>query len=234
MTKESIMNKQKWGGISAIISGLVFLVPLIFYFFILPAAGSSATHAKDPISFLPWMADKGELRVALWWIVCISFGVMMFGAPTGLRSRLEDTSPTAARMSELAGILGAFSLIVSGLMLAGGEMPVARAYVNAEGGAREAIIALFEWQRLATALLFDVLGFGLLGIWIGIGSFAGLRTQVVSKPLGVFGLLAALLLLCFACGYALQISWLGESGIGAVSFLAMPVWLIWFGIVNLK
>jgi hypothetical protein len=225
------MNKQRWFGISAISSGLLFLVPLIFYFFVLPAAGSSATHAKDPVSFLPWMADRGELRVALWWFVSISFGVMMLGAPTGLRSRIEGSSPVAARVSELAGILGAFSLVVSGLMLAGGEMPVAIAYINAAGDSRDAIVALYEWQRLATALLFDVLGFGLLGIWIGVGCIAGLRTRVVRTPLGILGLLTALLLVCFAFGYALQIPWLGESGIGAASFLALPAWLIWFGVI---
>ena len=40
--------------------------------------------------------------------------------------------------------------------------------------------------------------------------------------------------LCVAIGYVTQIGWLGETGLGALAFLALPAWLIWLGIVFVK
>ena len=224
----------RWGAVSAIVSGVVFLVPLVFYFYLLPTAGSSATHAQDPFSFLPWMAVHGGVRVALWWTVCLAFLVVLFGVPFALRRKLENLSPTAAQIAELAGILGAFTIILASLVLAAGELPLAQAYVEASEEARLAIVAIYEWQRLATALLFDVFGFFLLGVWIFISSVAGLRSGGLPKGISWFGVVTALLSFSVATGYITKIEWLGETGLGALAFLAVPAWLIWLGIVFWK
>lgn len=224
----------RWGAICAIASGAVFLLPLLFYFYLLPAAGSSATHALDPYGFLPWMADHGGIRIALWWTVCLAFLIALFGVPLALRMKLESVAPTAARMAELAGILGAFTIILASLLLAAGEMPLAQAYVSASDGARSGIVAIYEWQRLATAILFDVLGIFLLGVWMLVASIVGLRSGRLPKSLNWFGIAASLLCFSFVIGYLTRIAWLGETGLGALAFLAVPAWLIWLGIVLLK
>jgi hypothetical protein len=224
----------RWGAICAIASGIVFLAPLLFYFYLLPAAGSSATHALDPSSFLPWMVDHGGIRIALWWTVCLAFLIALFGVPLALRVKLESLTPTAARLAELAGILGAFTIILASLLLAAGELPLAQAYVSAGEGARPAVVAIYEWQRLATAILFDVLGIFLLGVWIVIGSLAGLRTGSLPKSISWFGIFASSLCFIFVIGYLTKIPWLGETGLGALAFLAVPAWLIWLGVVLLK
>ena len=229
------MNKSRslirWGAVCAIISGICFLVPLSFYLYFLPAAGSSATHAQDPASFLPWMASRGGVRVALWWVTGLIFLIALLGIPRALRELLKERTPTTAKVAELAGVLGCFTLVLANLMLAGGEMPLARAYVAAGDAARPAIIAIYEWQRLVTALLFDVLGFLLLSVWIAASSVAGLLANRLPKGLGWFGIVTGLLTLCFVIGYVTSIRWLGELGIGALSFLAMPAWMIWLGVV---
>lgn len=227
-------RSMRWGALCAIASGVVFLVPLVFYFYLLPMAGSSATHAQDPTSFLPWMVDHGSVRVALWWTVCLAFLILLFGVPFGLRRKLEKTNPTAARLAELGGILGAFTIILASLLLAAGEPPLAKAYAAASAEARPAIVAVYEWQRLATAILFDVLGFFLLGAWILVSSAVGLRSGGLPKGIGWFGVVTAVLNFCFATGYVTQIQWLGESGLGALAFLATPAWLIWLGVVLWK
>ena len=220
----------RWGAVSAIVGGLVFLVPLLFYFYLLPAAGSSATHAQDPASFLPWMVAHGGVRVALWWTVCLALLVVLLGVPFALRRKLANYGPTPAQVAELAGVLGAFSIILASLALAAGEMPLAQAYVAASVEARPAIVAIYEWQRLVTALLFDVLGFFLLGVWILVSSAAGLRCGGLPKGIGWFGVVAGVLSLCVATGYVTEITWLGELGLGALAFLAVPAWLIGLGI----
>jgi len=233
--KEQTMKTQsssiRWGAVCAIAAGICFLVPLSFYFYFLPASGSSATHAQDPASFLPWMASRGGVRVALWWVTGLTFVIALLGIPHALREMLKDGAPSMAQVAELAGILGNFTLVLANLMLAAGELPLARAYIEAGDAARSAIVATYEWQRLVTALLFDVLGFFLLSVWITASSVAGLLSNRLPKALGWFGIVTGLLTLCFVVGYVAGIRWLGELGIGALSLLAMPTWMIWLGVV---
>ena len=229
-------SSNRWGAFCAIASGIVFLVPLVFYFYLLPAAGSSATHAADPASFLPWMAAQGGTRIALWWTVCLTFILVLLGVPMTLRARLRDLGPTAAQVAELAGILGSLAIVLACLMLAAGELPLAQAYVAAGEEARLAIVATYQWQRLATALIFDVFGFAMLGVWVVVNSVVGLRADGspgggLPKVLGWFGIVTGVLSLCVAIGYVTKIGWLGESGVGMLAFVALPAWLIWLGIV---
>lgn len=224
----------RWGAVCALVAGVAFFVPLVFYFYLLPAAGSSATHAQDPGSFLPWMAERGQVRVALWAATALPFLVALLGVPSALRARLKEANPAAVRAAELAGVLGFFTLLLACLMLAAGEMPLARAYAAAGEAARPAIVAVYEWQRLVTALLFDGLGFFLLGLWILISSLVGLRSGALPRGLGGFGLLTALTAFCFALGYVTGLRWLGEMGIGLSAFLTIPAWMIWLGIVLLR
>jgi hypothetical protein len=221
----------RWGAVCAVTAGIAFLVPLIFYFFLLPAAESSATHAQDPASFLPWMAEQGTVRTALWWTTCFPFLVALLGVPSALKRVLKTSNPTAARTAELAGILGLFTLLLACLMLAAGEMPLAQAYVAASEEARPAIVAVYEWQRLVTALLFDVFGFFLLGVWVSVSSGAGLGSGRLPRWLGWFGIATSVTVFAFVLGYVTGIKWLGELGIGALAFLMLPAWMIWLGIV---
>jgi hypothetical protein len=242
--KENKVNvhrvQERWGAICALVSGVAMIAPLVFYFFVLPAAGSSPTHAAVPAQFLPWMAEHGRPRVLLWWIVAAAFGMMLLGVPMGLRAwseELEDPAPTARammRIAERAGVLGCFTVVLACLMLAAGEPVLARAYVRAASQVQPGIVAIYQWQRLVTALLFDVLGFALVGVWIAAGSAAGLRARKLPAALGGVGIAAGLLCLCVAVGYLLKVSWLGEMGLGAVSFVAVPIWLIWLGVTLIK
>ena len=161
----------------------------------------------------------------------MAFIIVIFGVPLALRRKLDNHNPTAAKLAELAGILGAFTIILASLLLAAGEPPLAQTYIEASEEARPAIIAIYEWQRYATAILFDVFGFFLLGVWLFVNSVVGLRSGGLPKGLSWFGVIAALLSFSFSIGYITQIEWLGEAGLGALAFLAVPVWLIWLGIV---
>jgi hypothetical protein len=177
------------------------------------------------------MAVHGSIRVALWWTVSLAFLIVLLGVPMTLRKVLDVSNPMAAKVAELAGILGSFTTILASLLLAAGEMPLAQAYLGASDETRSAVIAIYEWQRLATALLFDVLGFFLLGIWIFVNSIVSLRSRGLSKGINWFGMISGILCFCFAVGYLTKINWLGESGLGALAFLTVPAWLIWLGVV---
>lgn len=229
--KEKTDRSLNWGSVSAILAGATFLVPLLFYFHFLPAAGFSPAMAKAPHAFLPRMAENETVRTALWWSVSLPFLIALLGVPNALKRRLELHNPLAASTAETAGVMGFFTLLLSSLMLAAGESPLARAYAAAGDPARSAIASLYEWQRLVTALLFDFLGFFLVGVMILVGSAAGLHSGGLPKGLGWFGVLAATTCFFFAIGYVADLSWLGETGIGMSAFLTVPVWMIWLGIV---
>jgi hypothetical protein len=193
----------------------------------------------DPDAFLPWMAAQGAPRTTLWWIVAASFLLVLLGVPMGLRVRLagrrgrDIPAPlvdAAAWAGERAGMVGCLVLVLACLMLAAGEPALARAYVQAEPQVQPGIVATYEWQRLVTALLFDVLGFALIALWIVVSSVTGLRSRRLPRALGWLGVGVAVLCLCVAVGYLFKIGWLGEMGLGAASFVALPVWLIWLGI----
>jgi hypothetical protein len=176
------------------------------------------------------MAANANIRIALWWTVCIAFLIALFGVPLALRKKLEDYNFPASKLAELAGILGAFTLIVASLLLAAGEAPLAEAYVNSSEEFRPAVVAIYEWQRLTTAILFDVLGFFLLGVWIFVSSVVGFQSKGLPRGISWFGILAGVLCFSFVAGYITKIGWLGETGLGALAFLAVPAWLIWLGI----
>ncbi len=222
---------SSWGAISFCAAGFGMLVPLVFYFFLLPAAGSGAEHAQSPSLFLPWVVESGQVRVALWWAIVIPFTIALFGCPFELKRRLEFYAPSIGEISALAGILGFFIIIVASLMLLAGEPTLARAYMGAGEEARQAIVATYEWQRLVTAFLFDALGLFMLGLWIFLGSIAGLRYKALPKRVSQFGIFTALCTLSCALGYVTKIRWLGEFGIGQLSFIALPAWMIWFGLI---
>ncbi len=221
----------RWPGAWAIIAGITSLLPLIFYFYLLPAAGSSATHALNAESFLPWMAEHGNIRLALWWVICIPFFIALISIPLALKRKLETYNPSTAQIIELTGILGFSILIIASLMLAAGELPLARAYVAAGSEAKTAIVAVYEWQRLVTALLFDVAGFFLIGMFIFLSSIAGWRSGRFPKIFNWFGLLTSILIFFFVSGYLTGIKQLGETGIGMLAFIAVPVWFVWTGIM---
>jgi hypothetical protein len=180
------------------------------------------------------MTVHGNVRIALWWTVCAVFLIILLGVPFGLKKKLQEYSPSVVQVAELAGILGAFSIILACLMLSAGEMPLAQAYMAANEDTKIAIVANYEWLRLATALLFDVLGFFLLGVWVFASSIVGLRSGSLPKGIGWFGTATGLLIFCLVVGYLAKIDWLGETGLGALAFLLMPVWLIWLGILLWK
>jgi hypothetical protein len=180
------------------------------------------------------MAVHGNVRIALWWTVCLAFLIVLFGVPLALRKKLEDYNFTASKLAELAGVLGSFTLILASLLLAAGEPPLAQAYVNSNEGIRPAIIATYEWQRLTTAILFDVLGFFLIGVWIFVSSVVGFRSQGLPRGISWFGIFTGVLCFSFVSGYITKIEWLGETGLGALAFLAIPTWLIWLGMLLWK
>jgi len=229
------MNKDvevmQLGAICAIVGGIAFVVPMVFIFILMPAAGLN-WGSMPAEQFLPQMAQNGGLRSLFWWTVALPFFIIFLSVPGTLKKTLETHAPGVALLAERIGAAGLFLCAFSSAVLAAGEMPLAQAY--AASLLREsqiAIAAVYDWQTKVTALLFDVCGFLMIGLWILLNSAIGLKKKG-SLPTGfsAMGMLAALLCFCFAIGYLAQLRWLGEFGIGGLAYFVVPAWVIWLGI----
>ena len=224
-------NHTKTPGIILIICGIGWFIPLFFYFILLPAAGSSAVHAQYPLQFLPWMIESGAVREGLWYTSGFAFMLNFLFVPYIMFKISGSSVDYFSIAGFLAGICGFLVIVISIFMLAGGEMPLALSYTATNDPAvQEAVVAIYNYQRIMTAVLFDFLGFVCLGIWILFCSICGLKNNR-PKFLQWLGLITAAACFCFAFGYILQISWLGEMGIGLLSFLFIPVWTIGNGVM---
>ena len=151
---------QRWGAICALVAGVAFVVPLLFAFVILPAAGSGASHALYPEDFLPWMAAWGRARQAFWWATAMPFLLAAFGVPGALKRRQQAAMPVVAVVAARAGTLGLLACGIASLALVGGEMPLAQAYVSAQAEGRvevaQALVAVYTWQRIRVGLLASI------------------------------------------------------------------------------
>jgi len=224
----------RWGTLSAITAGIMLLVAVLLILIVLPATGSSSDHAMHPEQFLPWMAEKGGVRVLVWWIVAIPFFVAALGIPDVLKQITFEDAPLLSQLAAKVATIGLLVCAFSSLALAAGERPLAQSYVTAQDQGlfelQQSLIAFYTWQRLVIALLFDFLGFFLVGLWVMGSSLTGLKTANLPRTFCLFGVVTGLLCWSFAFGYVLQISWLGEFGLGGLAFIALPVWLFWLGI----
>lgn len=217
-----------------VFSGALWIIPTFFYFVVMPLSGCDATFASSPELFLPWMAERGGVRVALWLVSGSIFLVNMIFVPLILRERFLKELPLAANIATMVGILGFFSILSSALVLAAGEMPIAEAYMKASPEVRESILVLYIWQKKTTAFIFDLLGYFLFGLWLLVSSVAALYNRTMKRAAAFFGILCSITSFCFAIGYLAELGWLGESGIGVSSFVFIPIWIVWCGLSLLK
>lgn len=229
-----ICSARRLEALMVLTSGLLWGVTMVFYFILLPLAGSSATHAAFPEQFLPWMVERGGIRVALWIVSALIFLINMIFVPLTLRERLFYGNALFSKISTMVGVLGFFSVVVSALILAAGEMPLARAYVEGSPQLKESILHLYYWQKITTAYIFDFLGFMLLAVWLLSSNLIGLYYKTISRALGGLGIIGSLTAFCFAVGYIIGLGWLGERGIGLISFILIPAWTVLCGISLLR
>ena len=105
------MNKDvevmQLGAICAIVGGIAFVVPMVFIFILMPAAGLN-WGSMPAEQFLPQMAQNGGLRYLFWWTVALPFFIIFLSVPGTLKKTLETHAPGVALLAERIGAAGLF------------------------------------------------------------------------------------------------------------------------------
>lgn len=231
------MQKQRLTtakSIIVLVLGFLWVIPMVFYFVLLPPIAIDPTYVMEPQVFLPWMAESGTIRRLLWGFNSIIILLNMTFVPTLIKEYLGDRFPAFSNIASIVGILGLFTLLMASLILVAEEMPLARLYLAASPQEKVNIEHIYLWQMNFTNILFDFLGFILIGFWIFISTVIIFLSKHGSKLLIGVGVIASLSAFAFSFGWFFQIGWLGDRGIGLSSFVIMPLWIALCGFTMLR
>ncbi len=93
------------GGIGALLSGLLFLVTVLYTFVYLARLGLSTDMLDQPRGLLPWIASSEGAYLGLWWIYLASLLCLLPVVPTLYRCTLA-TGSAIAIIAAIAGLAG--------------------------------------------------------------------------------------------------------------------------------
>jgi hypothetical protein len=101
------------GGSGALLSGLLFLVTVLYTFVYLARLGLSTDMLDQPHGLLPWIATNEGVYLGLWWICLASLLCLLPVMPT-LYWSTPATGSAIALVGAIAGLAGVVIGIVGG------------------------------------------------------------------------------------------------------------------------
>lgn len=225
-------NSNKYSGILALTAAIILLVPVFMFFFVIPEAGADETIIADPDLFLSWMSESGIVRTILWWFTLLPFLIALFGLPQ-IHSEILGKEKLWTKISYFCAKSGFLLLIIMCMALIASEKFLAAQYVNSAAEAKETVVFSLLFSNYIISFIFDFFSFTLIGLWLLISGISAIKAGIFNRVFNIFTLLVSFTLFCFSFGYLFELTWL-EDSIGVSSFLFMPVWFIWFGIILLR
>lgn len=217
----SMTGLQKFGGISALIEGLTFIIGFALYATLL-ASANYGSSSIDPVTHAAFLAENQAVMYAWNLIIYVIFGIFLVVLSLALHDRLKESTPVLAQLAT------AFGLIWSGLVIASGMVANIGAGVIADVYAKDPAQAGSTW--LSLQFVTDGLGGGneiVGGIWVLLLSIAALRSAELPKFLNYFGIVVS------TAGILTMIPAFGELG-GSIFGLGLIVWFIWLGFVMVR
>jgi hypothetical protein len=176
------------GGISALLSGSLFLVTVLYTFVYLARLGLSTEMLDQPRGLLPWIATNEGAYLGLWWIYLASLLCLLPVVPT-----LYRCTPAAGSAIALVGAIAGLAGVVIGVVGAATNAASASVLGPAYPAAGEALRAqlvvlseLFGSLQLYLRMFSDVL----VGLWLLATGLAWMERPARWRARG--GTLAAL------------------------------------------
>jgi hypothetical protein len=152
------------GGIGALLSGLLFLVSVLYTFVYLARLGLSPEMLDQPRGLLPWIAINEGAYLGLWWIYLASLLCLLPVVPT-LYWCTPATGSAIALVGAFAGLAGVVIGIVGAATNAASASVLGPAYPAADEALRAQLAVLSELfgsLQLYLRLFSDVL----VGLWL--------------------------------------------------------------------
>lgn len=131
------------GGSGALLSGLLFLVTVLYTFVYLARLGLSTDMLDQPYGLLPWIATNEGVYLGLWWICLASLLCLLPVIPT-----LYWSTPATGSAITLVGAIAGLARVVIGIVgaatNAASASVLASAYPAADEGLRAQLVVLSE------------------------------------------------------------------------------------------
>ena len=131
------------GGSGALLSGLLFLVTVLYTFVYLARLGLSTDMLDQPHGLLPWIATNGGVYLGLWWICLASLLCLLPDIPT-LYWSTPATGSAITLVGAIAGLAGVVIGIVGVATNAASASVLGLAYPAADEGLRTQLVVLSE------------------------------------------------------------------------------------------
>ncbi len=155
---------SRLGGIGALLSGLLFLVTVLYTFVYLARLGLSTDMLDQPRGLLPWIASNEGAYLGLWWIYLASLLCLLPVVPTLYRCT-PATGSAIALAGAIAGLTGVVIGIVGAAANAASASVLGPAYPAADEALRAQLVVLSELfgsLQLYLRMFSDVL----VGLWL--------------------------------------------------------------------
>lgn len=207
-------QKQKVGGIAALVAAATFLFGIALFVTVLADYTTGDPTPEESVTFL---VDH-QAALYIWNVVIfIVFGIALVPVVIAVRERLRSASPVLAQIS------AAFGLIWAGLVLAAGMVSniaigtVADLHDTRPGDA-EAVWSSLDAVQNGLGGGNEIAG----GVWVVLVSWAALTSDALPRALNYLGLAAGV------AGLVTVIPSL--EAVGAVFGIGLIVWFVWIGV----
>jgi hypothetical protein len=211
-------ERQRIGGIAALIEAATFIVGIAMFATVL---SDYTTGDPTPTESVAFLVDN-QAALYIWNVVIfIVFGLALVPVALALHERLRGGSPALAQAA------AAFGLIWVGLVLAAGMVTNIGIGTVADLNDTDPARAETVWSALDSVQ--NGLGGGneiAGGVWVLLVSLAALRTAALPKGLNYLGAVAGV------AGLVTIVPPL--EAVGAVFGIGLIVWFVWLGSVLLR
>lgn len=213
----TLTGQQKAGGLAALYLGAAYLLAIPFFLVVVDYL--SVTDPAAKVALL--VANHGSIQ-GMHLITYVFFGLALGGLVLALHERLKPVAPALMQAATLVGLLWAFVLVASGLIVNAGMGAVVTLYPSHPGQA----VAMWQAIEPISEGLSSSDGEFLGGLWVLLVSIAALREGGLVKPLGWLGL---------AVGFVGIVSVVPPLRDAALAFGMMQIgWFMWLGIAMLR
>lgn len=213
------------GGISALISGGVFLVTIAYTFGFLFHIGLTTDMLNEPEHLMPWVRSHTIAFVGLWWIFVVHL-LFLLPVPAGM-AVVTGQRRAIIRMATNAGIMGAVVGMI-GAMVNAATAPALGVASNTIAESLRPSVWLMSELAGSLGLHLRLLSDLLIVVWLGVTGHTLVQTTGW-KALGAAQLAATALTLVVVI--AKPFDWLDlEPSLGFVLALAY----LWMGVALLK
>lgn len=211
------MDRQKVGGVAALIEAATFIVGFVIFASVL---SDYTTGDPEPAESVAFLVDHQAAFYVFNLVIFIIFAIFLVVLALALHQRLKPGSPG------LADAATVFGLIWAGLTFAAGMIAIVSIEAIVDLSDTDADQAESVWASLDSVQ--EGLGGGIEvvgALWVALVSWAAIRARVLPLALNVLGVVIGV------AGVVTLVPAL--EMFGAVFGLGLIVWFVWVGIVLL-